>query len=146
MQSKLRISRLNITLFVTPYSCVCYFGGSLKMERVQGLKSKHSLYVDALGYIYRNDQTRNGKMYFRCVINSCIARITWNVGVGVPTTTLAHNHNADELEVLKCRFLQRLRERAYSENAPLHTIYVEEVNFHEAFLLCMNPDNILTTN
>lgn len=112
----------------------------LIMERIVGSHSNHYYYADLQHYLYIRRYARNGKTYYSCRIPSCAARVVAN-DEGVVRLANPHNHEAEEGELQKFRFLQRLRNRAASENGPLHRIYLEEEAVHHEAAINLNGYN-----
>lgn len=52
-----------------------------------------------------------------------------------------HNHLAEGAEFAKFKFFQSLRERASTENGPLHSIYLEEEVRHHKAAINLNGYN-----
>lgn len=90
------------------------------MERIEG-NSGSTLYFHQ-NFLYRKNKLIGETLYFRCIINTCRGKCIWRMADPIIVSE-AHNHEADENNILALRFRQELRLRASLELRPLRQIY-----------------------
>ncbi|KAK4017070.1 hypothetical protein OUZ56_028747 [Daphnia magna] len=100
------------------------------MERfriVSGARSDSHVCIDSLDkYIFHRNGVVRGITRYRCsryLTRRCTASLTCNEQ-GVFSTNGFHNHEDDQLEIIKFEFMDWCRQQAANTNVPLHTIYM----------------------